>query len=89
MFRSGMDVAQIATARRMGKVTIEDHLVRCAEEGEEMDWTRVIPEGHEPLILDAIAKVGADKLKPIKEALPEDIGYFTIKAVIAKHGLKR
>jgi ATP-dependent DNA helicase RecQ len=88
MFRSGMDVAQIATARQMGKVTIEDHLMRCVDEGEQLDWMRVIPDGQEELILDAIAQVGADKLKPIKEALPEGIGYFTIKAVIAKHGLR-
>jgi ATP-dependent DNA helicase RecQ len=88
MFRSGMDVAQIVIARQMSKVTIEDHLVRCIDEGEELDWTRVIPDGLEPLVLAAIEKAGADKLKPIKEALPEAIGYFTIKAVIAKNGLR-
>jgi ATP-dependent DNA helicase RecQ len=89
MFRDGMEVGEIASARRMSKVTIEDHLVRCADEGEDLDWTRVIPDGQESLVLDAIAAAGAEKLRSIKDALPEEIGYFTIKAVLAKHGLKR
>lgn len=32
--------------------------------------------------MEAIQKVGMDKLKPIKEELPEEISYFMIKVAI-------
>ncbi|QHT60135.1 DNA helicase RecQ [Paenibacillus lycopersici] len=87
LFAEGRSLAEIASLRGMSRVTIENHLLRCGEEGEELPWEQFIPERHEALIVETIARVGADKLKPIKEALPEDVDYFAIKAVIVKHRL--
>ena len=39
------------------------------------------------LIVEAIAEIGAEKLRPIKDALPEEVDYFAIKAVMFKHNL--
>ncbi|SDX19419.1 DNA helicase RecQ [Paenibacillus sp. CF384] len=83
----GHSIADIASIRGMGRVTIENHLLRCAQEGEELDWDAFIPHQYEAQIVEAINQVGADKLKPIKEALPDDVDYFAIKAVMVKHRL--
>jgi ATP-dependent DNA helicase RecQ len=34
--------------------------------------------------MQAIEKTGAQKLKPIKEALPPEVDYFAIRAVLCK-----
>ena len=36
------------------------------------------------LILDTANQLGADKLKPLKDALPEEISYFMIKSALVK-----
>lgn len=85
MYRDGMSVAEIASARGMSGVTIENHLIRCAEQGHPLDWAKIVPGEWEERILAAIAEHGAGKLKPVKEALPEEITYFAVRAVICKH----
>ncbi|CAH1222555.1 ATP-dependent DNA helicase RecQ [Paenibacillus plantiphilus] len=87
LLRSGLSIKQIAAQREMSRVTIENHLLRCGEEGEDIDWDAFIPEQHEDLIIRTIEQVGAERLKPIKEGLPSDVDYFAIKAVIVKHRL--
>ncbi|WP_246628307.1 DNA helicase RecQ [Paenibacillus oenotherae] len=87
LLREGYTLKQIAEQRGMTKVTIENHLLRCGEEGEDIDWDAFIPEQHEDLIIRTIVQVGTERLKPIKEALPSDVDYFAIKAVMVKHRL--
>jgi ATP-dependent DNA helicase RecQ len=87
-FESGMSVKEIAAARGLSDVTIEGHLIRCALEGCPIDWERMLPAAYEAQIMEAVDQVGADKLKPIKEALPDTISYFMIKAALAKRSLQ-
>ncbi len=89
MFQEGREPADIAAERGLGKVTVEGHLIRCADEGMDIDYGRIIPAEHEPLIMAAIEKVGVEKLRPIKDELPEDVSYFSIHGVISKYGLKK
>ena len=35
-------------------------------------------------LLDTANQLGADKLKPLKDALPDEISYFMIKAALVK-----
>ncbi|KAK7290316.1 hypothetical protein RIF29_04638 [Crotalaria pallida] len=69
--------------------TVAEYLLEAAQEGLPFDWTRfcemigltkeIISE-----IQGAILKVGSiDKLKPIKNELPEDISYQHIKTYLA------
>jgi ATP-dependent DNA helicase RecQ len=48
----------------------------------------MLPAAYEAQIMEAVDQVGADKLKPIKEALPDTISYFMIKAALAKRSLQ-
>ncbi|XEC96473.1 DNA helicase RecQ [Paenibacillus tarimensis] len=89
LFREGHSVEEIAAIRAMGKVTIEGHIIRSAEEGHDVDWSRVIPADLEELIVRTVQELGTEKLRPLKDALPEEATYFAIHGVICKYGFKR
>lgn len=85
MYIGGNDISQIASERDLSVQTVEGHIIRCAEEGMAIDLDSLIPKGQEQLILEAIKKVGLEKLKPIKDELPEAVGYIAIRATVVKH----
>jgi len=85
MYQSGLDLEKIALKRNLKTRTIEDHIVKSSAEGEEVNWDDFIEYEDEKLILQAIDDIGAERLSPIKEVLPDRIDYFTIKAVICKN----
>jgi ATP-dependent DNA helicase RecQ len=87
MYQEGKTVAEIAAERGMSKNTIEDHLFRCGTDGLPLKWEAFIPPQYESLIMQKIEELGAQKLKPLKEALPEEVDYMAIKAAIAKREL--
>lgn len=84
MYQNGMEVSDIMVARNLSQTTVEKHLIRSAEEGHPLDWDAIIPDGHEGLILAATQTHGATTLRVLKEVLPEEISYFTIRAVLCK-----
>ena len=85
LFAAGHSLEVIAGMRKLKPVTVQDHLVRCSQEGYEIDWSPLLSARHEALIVAQIERLGADKLKPLKEALPDEIDYAAIKAAICKH----
>ncbi|HYK74032.1 MAG TPA: DNA helicase RecQ [Pseudoneobacillus sp.] len=80
MFTNGLTIKEMAVERDMTTTTIEAHILRSAEEGLPIDWDQVLPKEYRPLIEAAVEKAATEKLKPIKELLPEEITYFMIKA---------
>ncbi|MUT64476.1 DNA helicase RecQ [Paenibacillus sp. NEAU-GSW1] len=88
LFNAGLSPQDVAKERGLSRVTVEGHIIRCAEEGLQLDWSRIIPEQYEELIARTIEELSADKLRPIKDALPEEVDYFAIHGVIAKYGFK-
>ena len=48
-----------------------------------MDLTKYVHTEFKTEIEKAINDIGIEKLKPIKEALPEDVSYFDIRYYIA------
>lgn len=85
LYQEGKTLAEIAAVRKLSATTVQEHLVRCHNEGHPIRWDDFIPSGQEDLILEAIRQVGRDKLRPLKEVLPEEIEWMTIKAVLAKN----
>lgn len=84
MFRAGDELSHIASARALSLSTVENHLLRCAEEGEKLEWSRLLSTEQENLIMKAVQELQTDKLKELKESLPENISYFHIKAALQK-----
>ncbi|WP_333870395.1 DNA helicase RecQ [Desulforamulus putei] len=85
LFRQGYSVQEIARKRNLKPATVQDHLVRCGLEGYQVNWDTMIPKQYETLILEKIKELGAERLKPIKDALPEEVDYLAIKAVLCKY----
>lgn len=82
---AGKSIKEIASERDLALTTVEQHIIRCAEEGLEVNLNAFIPEKYEQLILDVIKKLNTGKLRPIKDELPDEVDYLAIRAVILKH----
>ncbi|MFZ5354568.1 MAG: DNA helicase RecQ [Bacillota bacterium] len=89
LYTAGMSVKEIAEERGFSQVTIEGHLIDCLENGMQLEYECFIPEEYEEKIFHAIEDHGTDRLKPVKEALPEEITYTMIKFAIYKYKRKK
>lgn len=85
MYQEGYAPKEIAAERKLALSTVQAHLIRCGIDGYEVDWDRVIDVQYETAILEQAAASETGKLKPIKAALPDEVDYFTIKAVLLKY----
>lgn len=85
MINEGFSLEDISKERKLNINTIKDHLLKCSLEGLKVDFSPLIPIKYEKLILEKVKEIGAEKLKPLKEALPEEVDYTAIKAVICKY----
>ncbi len=84
LFKQGKSIKEIAKEREMALSTVEGHIMDCYLEGYSVDLDSLIPKEYEELIISTIESLGATTLKPIKEALPKEIPYIAIKAVLLK-----
>ncbi|MDC3414577.1 DNA helicase RecQ [Aquibacillus sp. 3ASR75-11] len=88
MFQEGKTITDIANTRSLNERTIENHLFKAFQEGHTINWDIFFNSEIEKLVLQEKEKISEEKLRPLKEALPEDISYTTIKAVLVKNGLR-
>ena len=84
LYSEGKSIDEIAEIRDLTKDTILNHLLKSQDEGEEINWAKIVDFEIEEKVLAVIDEVGGDKLKPIKENLPEEISYYDIKTVLYK-----
>lgn len=84
MYQQGKSMQEIAEERQLSRITIENHIVQCLEEGLTVAWEDILTPEQESLIQEAASRVGTEKLKSIKDELPSDISYFMIKAALVK-----
>lgn len=82
LHQQNLSMEQIAEKRELALSTVENHLIQCAQQGMSVDFTKHIPADYLQLIEKAVEEVGRDRLKPIKEQLPEEVSYFMIKGYL-------
>lgn len=82
MYKAGVSLTDIAKERGYAIQTIENHFIRCHNDGLEVDWLNFIPKEFLPLIEAAVLEAGSDQLTPIKQLLPDQVSYFMIKAYL-------
>ncbi|MFP4015676.1 MAG: DNA helicase RecQ [Halanaerobiales bacterium] len=87
LFKSDKSIKEIAEERDLTERTIENHIFKAYEEELDIDLDFLIPDDFEEEIVKIINKNGSERLKPIKESLPEEVTYTAIKAVLAKYDL--
>jgi ATP-dependent DNA helicase RecQ len=83
LYRQGLTIEEIALARNLTAATIEQHLADCLRAGFEVDVTRFVTAADRALIERAISQLGAERLRPLRDALPEHITYRMIHLIVA------
>ncbi|HDR7757675.1 DNA helicase RecQ [Bacillus cereus] len=81
MYKQDIDLNEIAKERNLSRQTIENHLIRCYEDGMEVDWQSFVSAEYESLIETAVQNADGG-LKSIKEQLPNEVSYFMIRAYL-------
>ncbi|MGE7603675.1 DNA helicase RecQ [Peribacillus sp. NPDC097675] len=84
LYKEGKSIKEIATLRGLSTISIENHLIKCAEEQLDINWGDFFNQGEYELVLDTAKQLESEKLKPLKEALPDHFSYFKIKAIMVK-----
>ncbi|EHA8590722.1 ATP-dependent DNA helicase [Cocos nucifera] len=92
MWQAGLSLQEIANSpgksASIKEQTVVGYILEAARERFEINWTRFCKEiGLTPEIVSqihsAITKIGSrDRLKPIKEELPENVSYEHIKTLL-------
>jgi ATP-dependent DNA helicase RecQ len=82
LYAQKLSFAEIVKQRELTEETIFNHLRKAQEEGHIIDWLSLIPVPLREPIQQALAKLGCQRLKPLKEALPSEVSYVMIKAAI-------
>lgn len=84
LYRQGLTIEEIALARSLTPATIEQHLADCLRAGFEVDVARFVTAPDRALIEGAIAELGTQYLRPLRDALPEHITYRMIHLIVAE-----
>ena len=82
-YTAGMTIAEISQERGLTTQTIEGHLADCILAGRPFDLSRYVSDADRQLIETAIDRLGHDRLKPLRDALPRHVTYGMIRFVIA------
>ncbi|XP_020273084.1 uncharacterized protein LOC109848140 isoform X2 [Asparagus officinalis] len=85
-------IPQIASTYGIKEQTVTTYILEVARDGHEVNWARFCNEigltsEVASQIRFAVTKVGRDRLKPIKEELPEAVSYEQIKTLLAMEDL--
>lgn len=88
LYKEGKTIQEIAQIRELKEQTIENHLIDCMEKGMDVDIEKYIHTEFSEIILKKIEELGFERLKPLKDSLPERVSYFDIRYYISKYKLR-
>jgi ATP-dependent DNA helicase RecQ len=83
LYEQGLTVEEICARRGLTEFTVEKHLADCILEGRAFDIAAHVSGADRALIESAVARLGAGRLKPLREALPRRVTYRMIRFVVA------
>jgi len=83
LLKENLTIDEISEKRGLGLSTIENHLAKLCEEGEEIDPRKSVSEAEEAIVRRLVEELGSEALKPIYEAAREKIRYGQIRFVLA------
>jgi ATP-dependent DNA helicase RecQ len=82
-YSAGMTIEEICEQRGLTAMTVEKHLADCITEGRPFDLSPHVAERDRALIVRAVEQHGAERLKPLRDALPHHVTYRMIRFVVA------
>ena len=72
-------IDEVAEIRGLTRRTVEEHLLKCYENGMEINLDEYINEDFRDDVYCAIEQVGYERLRDIKDLVPNEVDYFNIK----------
>ncbi|MGI9106965.1 MAG: RecQ family ATP-dependent DNA helicase [Pyrinomonadaceae bacterium] len=82
-YKTGMTIAEISEQRGISEMTVEKHLADCILAARPFDITPHVNAPDRALIEEAVRRIGDERLKPLRDALPQHISYRMIRFVVA------
>jgi RecQ family ATP-dependent DNA helicase len=82
-YQAGMTIEEISRERSIAEMTVEKHLADCILEGRPFDISQHVGAQDRALIEEAVRRLGDERLKPLRDALPRHISYRMIRFVVA------
>lgn len=83
-YKLGMTPAEIAQKRELAETTIFSHLAKLYEDGKPIDLKQFVSDKDFQQVKEVINKLGeTEQLKPLFEALNEEISYGVIRLCIS------
>jgi len=83
LFQSGKAIEAIAAERGLNTTTIETHLANCIEAGKLTSLDGLVEEEAYRRITEVVAEHGTSALRPIYDALGEQVSYGKIRMALA------
>ena len=83
LFREGKSIEEVATATSRSPSTVSDYLIEFIAATQQCDPAPWVSESVFERVRNAASTVGAERLKPIFEALEETVGYDQIRIAVA------
>lgn len=85
LFLKNLSLEEIAETQGVSVQTIATHLIKAKEHFPNLDLSPLYTEEELELVLKAVEEVGRERLKPIKEMLPESLTYEKIKFILCEN----
>jgi ATP-dependent DNA helicase RecQ len=82
-YEAGMTIEEISRERAIAEMTVEKHLADCILAGRPFDISRHVNAQDRALIEEAVRRLGGERLKPLRDALPRHVSYRMIRFVVA------
>jgi len=83
LYEQGLTVEEICAQRGLTEITVEGHLADCILRGRPFDVSQFVSAEDRAEIERVVARLGTERLKPLREALPRHITYRMIRFVVA------
>ena len=84
LYNQGLSIDEMAQTRDLTPNTIIEHLCYLIDKGLAVEIKKFVKPAKQQMIVEAIKKVGPEKLSPIKELLGEEADWNEIKLVLAE-----
>ena len=84
LLREGKSMAEIATIRQRQLDTVANTIATLIENGEVEFSDSWVDANRRSVIEAACARLGTERLKPLKEAVPPEVTYEEIRLVVAR-----
>lgn len=81
MINDGMNIQDVAALRSCTRSSVENHIIKCLEEGKDINVDCLISAQNFNVILSTIKTNNFESYDEIKLALPPHISYFEINVV--------